>query len=88
MMSTNFHKGLFEYYRQRPVRFVDFLANPSDQAYFFKKFTSYVHYLVLDDSFFLRLCFYTSNANMLVYRLYLMVLQLHLRCRKKLVAFK
>ena len=66
MMSTNFHKGLFEYYRQRPVRFVDFLANPSNQAYFFKKFTSYVHYLVLVDSFFLRLCFSTSNANMLV----------------------
>ena len=34
MMSKYFHKRLCEYYSQRPVRFVDFLVNPSDQKLF------------------------------------------------------
>ena len=37
MMGKYFHKRLYESYRQRPVRFVDFLANPSDQKYLFKE---------------------------------------------------
>ena len=35
MMGKYFLKRLYESYSQRPVRFVDFLANPSDQTYFF-----------------------------------------------------
>ena len=89
MMGKYFHKRLYEYYPQRPICFVDFLANPSDQTYFFKESSLYVYYLLLVISlFFKSLYFYTSTANVLFYQLNLMVLQLRLDFKKKVVVFR
>ena len=69
MMGKYFHKRLYESYRQRPVRFVDFLANPSDQKYLFKESSLYVYYLLVVISLFfkvyifpqvLKICYFTS----------------------------
>ena len=69
MMGKYFHKRLYESYRQRPVRFVDFLANPSDQKYLFKESSLYVYYLLVVISLFfkvyifpqvLQICYFTS----------------------------
>ena len=54
MTGKYFHRGLYEYYPQRPVRFVDFLANPSDQTYFFKESSFYVYYFLLVISLFVK----------------------------------
>ena len=67
MMGKYFHKCLYEYYPQRPVRFVDFLANPSDQTYFFKESSLYVYYLLLVISLFFKVyIFSTSTANVIL----------------------
>ena len=67
-----FHKRLYKYYRQRPVRFVDFLANPSDQTYFFKESSFYVCCLLLVISLFYKvyiflhemlICYFTSRPS-------------------------
>ena len=69
MMGKYFHKRLYESYRQRPVPFVDFLANPSDQKYLFKESSLYVYYLLVVISLFfkvyifpqvLQICYFTS----------------------------
>ena len=54
MKGKYFHRGLYEYYPQRPVRFVDFLANPTDQTYFFKESSFYVYYFLLVISLFVK----------------------------------
>ena len=61
-MSKYFHKRLYGYYPQRPVRFVDFLANPSDQTYFFKKSSLYVYYLLCVISLFFKVCIFSTSA--------------------------
>ena len=53
-MGKYLHKRLYESYPQRPVRFVDFLANPSDQTFFFKESSLYIYYLLLVISLFLK----------------------------------
>ena len=64
MMGKYFHKRLYEYYSQRPARFVEFLANPSDQMHFFKESSLYVYYLLLVISLFLKVyIFSTRTAN-------------------------
>ena len=54
MIDKCLHKRLYEHCPQRPVRFVDFLANPSDQKYFFKESSLHVYYLPLVISLFLK----------------------------------
>ena len=66
-MGKYFHKRLYESYPPRPLRFVDFLANPSDQTYFFKESSIYVYYLLLViSSFFKVYIFSTSTANVIL----------------------
>ena len=69
MMGKYYHKRLYEYYPQRPVRLVDFLVNPFYQTYFFKESSLYVYYLLLVISLFykvyivsqvLQICYFTS----------------------------
>ena len=50
-----FNKRLYEYYSQRLVRFVDFLAKSSDQMYFFNEPSLYVYYLLLVVSLFFKI---------------------------------
>ena len=52
MMGKYFHKRLYEYYPQRPVCFVEFLANPSEQTYFLKESSLYIYFLLLVISLF------------------------------------
>ena len=52
MMGKYFHKSFYEYYPQGPIRFADFLANPSNQTYFFKESSLYVYYLLVISLFF------------------------------------
>ena len=68
-MGKYLHKRLYEYYPPRSLRFVDFLANSSDQMYFFKESSLYVYYLLLVISLFfkvyifpqvLQICYFTS----------------------------
>ena len=67
MMGKYFHKRLYESYPQRPLRFVDFLANPFDQTYFFNESSIYVYYLLLViSSFFKVYIFSTSTANVIL----------------------
>ena len=87
MIGKYFPKRLYECYFQRPVRFVDFLGNPSDQIYFSKESSLYVYYLLIVISRFFKVyIFSTSTANKLFYELHLMVLRLRLGHKKKLVA--
>ena len=44
MMCKYFHKRFYESYPQHPVRFVEFLANSSDQTYFFNASSLYIYY--------------------------------------------
>ena len=81
MMGEYFHKRLYESYPQRPVRFVDFLANPSDETYFFKETYLYVYYVLLVISFFLKVYIFPQV-------LQICILRLRLGCKKKLVVFK
>ena len=68
MMGKYFDKRLYESYPQRPVCFVDFLANPSDQMYFFKESSLYVYYLLIIISLFFKVfIFSTGTVNMLFY---------------------
>ena len=67
MKGKYFHKRLYNYYPQRPVRFVDFLANPFDQTYFLKEYSLYVYYLLLVISLFFKVyIFSTSSANVIL----------------------
>ena len=50
-----FNKRFSEYYSQRPVRFVDFLAKSSDQMNFFNEPSLYVYYLLLVVSLFFKI---------------------------------
>ena len=69
MMCKCFHKLLYEYYYpQRPVCFLDLLANPSDQTFFLRE-SFYVYYILLVISLFfkvhffpqvLQICYFTS----------------------------
>ena len=89
IMNKSYHKRLYEFYRQCPVCFVDFLAIPSYQKYFFKVSSSYVYYLLLVISLFFKVyIFSASTKNMLFYQLYLMVIRLRLGFKKKLVVFR
>ena len=66
-MGKYFHKRLYDYYPQRPVRFVDFLANPSDQTYFLKESSLYVYYLRLVIFLFFKVyIFSTSSPNVIL----------------------
>ena len=68
MMSKYFHKRLCEHYSQRPVRFVDFLVNPSDQTLFFRESSLSFYYLLIISLFYktynfpqiLQICYFTS----------------------------
>ena len=70
MMSKYFHKRLYEYYHpQRPIHFVDLLANASDKTFFFRE-SFYVYYLLLVISLFfkvyilpqvLQICYFISS---------------------------
>ena len=85
-MGKYFHKRLYEYYPKRPVRFVDFLANPS---VLFQGVLS----LCLQSSscyffVFWSLYFSKSTANILFNQFCLMVLRFRLGCKKKLVVFR
>ena len=52
------NKRLYEYYPQRPVRFVYVLANPSEQTYFFNGASFYLYYLLLVLSFLFNVCIF------------------------------
>ena len=62
MMGKYFHKLLYEPYPQRTVRFFYFLANPSDQTYFSKESSFYVHYLLLIISLFFKVYIFSTIA--------------------------
>ena len=65
---------LYEFYPQRSVCFVDFLANPSEQTYFFNGLSLTLITFGLLFLCFLNFVFSSSTANMLQYQVYLMVL--------------
>ena len=52
------NKHLYKYYPQLPVRFVNFLANPSEQMYFFNGPPLYVHYLLLVTPLLFKVCIF------------------------------
>ena len=80
MMSKYFHKRLYESNSQRPVRFVDFLANPSDQTHFFKECSLYVCYLLLVISLFFKVYVFSISAVNVILPVVSWVLRLRLAC--------
>ena len=52
--------NLYEFYSQSPVRFLDFLANPSEQTFFLNGLSLYVYYFLLVTSLFFKDCIFSQ----------------------------
>ena len=57
---------MYEFYLQRPVWFVDFLANPSEQTYFFNGPSLYVFYILLVISLFFKVCIFPTYCKYVI----------------------
>ena len=61
LSTVFFNKRLCDYYPERPVCFVHFLANSPKATYLFSGFSLYVYYLLLAFSLFWKMCTFSHE---------------------------
>ena len=80
MMGKYFCKRL--YYLQRPVRFINFLANPFDLTYFIKESSLYVYHLLLVISLFFKVYIFCKYYKYILLPVVSIVRWLRLGCKR------